>query len=58
MEVKVSKNNILLKSGEIIKKNDFETNRGFYTIRIIKHEGKLYFHKMKNGETVEIVTLN
>lgn len=50
---------LLLRNGEVIKRNVFETERGEYTIRIIKlDDGKLYFHKMKDGETVEIKRLN
>ena len=47
----------LLRYGKIYKQNSFETNRGIYTIRLIKYEGYFYFHKMKNGETVEIKKL-
>lgn len=57
-EKKVSLDTTLLKYGEVIKENIFETERGVYDIKIIKYCGKLYFHKAKNGQTVEIVKLN
>lgn len=47
----------LLRYGTVIKRNDFNTVRGYYTIRIIKWEGALYFHKMKEGVVVEIKKL-
>lgn len=47
----------LLHYGEIIKWNDFETKRGYYTIRIFKYKGNIYFHKMKDGQVVEVINL-
>lgn len=58
MENKPSKTELLLKDSEIIKKNDFETDRGVYTVQIVRKGRALFFHKMKNGKTVEIVKLN
>lgn len=47
----------LLRYGSVLKSNNFTTSRGFYTIRIIRYEGKLYFHKMKDGNLVELISL-
>ncbi len=47
----------LLRYGEIVKSNTFDTARGCYTIRIIKFKDELFFHKMKNGSVVEIKKL-
>ena len=47
----------MLQYGIILKQNTFDTNKGCYTIRIIEYEGSLYFHKMLNGNIVEIVYL-
>lgn len=44
----------LLHYGEILKKNNFQTERGYYTIRLIRYEGAIYFHKMKDGKIVEL----
>lgn len=52
------KSSDLLKYGEIVKVNTFKTERGIYTIRIIRYENVLFFHKMKNGSVVEIKKLN
>lgn len=43
--------------GTVVKENTFETNKGNYTIRIIKHVEQLYFHKTLNGQIVECVNL-
>ena len=48
----------LLRYGEILKKNNFQTERGYYTIRLIRYDDAIYFHKMKNGMQVEIKKLN
>ena len=48
----------LLHEGHILKSNTFDTAKGCYTIRIINHNGSLYFHKMLNGTVVEVVNLN
>lgn len=47
----------LLRYGEIVKANTFDTVRGCYTIRIISYQNGLFFHKMKNGSVVEIKKL-
>lgn len=47
----------LLHYGHIVKLNNFSTRRGYYTIRIIKYDGAIYFHKMRNGHTTEIINL-
>nr|DAJ94273.1 MAG TPA: Herpesvirus glycoprotein H C-terminal domain [Caudoviricetes sp.] len=52
------KSSVLLRYGEIVKMNTFETIRGVYTIRIIKYKNQLFFHKMKNGSVVEIKNLS
>lgn len=48
----------LLRYGKILKVNNFQTEKGYYTIRLISYEGVIYFHKMKNGIQVEIKKLN
>lgn len=48
----------MLREGTIIKVNNFDTAKGFYTIRIVSYNDKLYFHKMLNGKVVEVVNLN
>ena len=48
----------MLREGTIIKVNHFDTAKGFYTIRIVSYNDKLYFHKMLNGKVVEVVNLN
>lgn len=55
---KISKSEELLHYAERLKENSFETERGIYTIRLIKYNGDIYFHKMKNGEVVEIINLS
>lgn len=47
----------LLRYGSVLKSNNFSTSRGLYTIRIISYEGQLYFHKMKDGNLVELINL-
>ena len=47
----------LLRYGSVLKSNSFTTSRGFYTIRIISYDNKLYFHKMKDGNLVELINL-
>ena len=44
----------LLRYGEILKKNNFQTERGYYTIRLIRYDDAIYFHKMKDGKIVEL----
>lgn len=48
----------ILREGRILKANTFDTAKGCYTIRIINYKGDLYFHKMLNGNVVELVNLN
>lgn len=48
----------MLREGKIIKVNNFYTAKGYYTIRIVSYNDKLYFHKMLNGKVVEVVNLN
>lgn len=48
----------LLWYGRILKSNTFGTERGVYTIRIIEYRDELYFHKMRDGEVLEVVNLN
>lgn len=48
----------MLREGTIIKVNNFDTAKGYYIIRIVSYNGKLYFHKMLNGKVVEVVNLN
>lgn len=48
----------LLRYGNILKVNTFETVRGIYTIRLIKYEDNIFFHKMKDGNLVEIKNLS
>ena len=48
------KNADLLRYGTMLKVNNFETRRGYYTIRIIQYNGAIYYHKMKSGKVVEI----
>lgn len=43
--------------GKYLKVNNFDTERGRYTIRIIKYDGKIYFHKMLNGKVREFLEL-
>jgi hypothetical protein len=47
----------LLRYGEYLKVNTFETDEGCYTIRIIQLYGELWFHKMLNGAVVELTNL-
>lgn len=54
---KVSLAEDVLKYGNVIKINNFITQRGMYTIRIVEYENKVFFHKMLNGEVVECVNI-
>lgn len=38
--------------------NNFYTEKGIYTLRVMEYHGEFYIHKMKNGEVVEIKNLN
>lgn len=51
------RNSELLRYGDYLKVNNFQTPLGYYTIRIIQYNGNVYFHKMKNGQVVEITKL-
>ena len=42
-----------IRYGKVLLVNNFITERGFYTIRIVEYEKYVYFHKMLNGEVVE-----
>lgn len=48
----------LLHEGHILKANTFDTSKGCYTIRIVSYKGDLYFHKMLNGNVVELINLS
>ena len=48
----------LLRYGVILKVNTFETSRGIYTIHLIKYENNIFFHKMKDGNLVELKNLS
>lgn len=48
----------MLQEGLIIKSNTFDTAKGCYTIRIVNYKGDLYFHKMLNGNVVELINLS
>lgn len=59
MEVKKNpKSEELLRYGVLLKENSFGTERGLYTIRLIKHKNDIFFHKMKDGDVVEIKNLS
>lgn len=47
----------LLRYGSTLKRNDFDTKKGFYTIRLIRYNGNIYFHKMLDNRVVEIINL-
>lgn len=51
------RNSELLRYGDYLKVNNLQTPLGYYTIRIIQYKGSIYFHKMKNGQVVEITKL-
>lgn len=53
----MSKSHRMLLEGEILKINNFDTKKGYYTIRIVEYKDELYFHKMLNGRVVEVVNL-
>jgi len=48
----------LLRYGKILKVNNFSTDRGYYTIRLIQYNDNIFFHKMKDGNLVEIKNLS
>ena len=48
----------ILREGHILKANTFDTAKGCYTIRIVSYKGDLYFHKMLNGNVVELINLS
>lgn len=48
----------LLHFGIVIKDYEFQTIQGkFERIRIFDYSGKKYFHRMQNGETLEITEI-
>ena len=49
---------VSLKEGKFLIDNTFTTDRGIYRVRIILFGGNLFFHKMKNGEIVELQNIN
>lgn len=51
------KSHRVLLEGIILKTNNFDTKKGYYTIRIIEYKDELYFHKMLNGRVVEVINL-
>lgn len=53
----MSKSHRMLLEGEILKINNFDTKKGYYTIRIVEYKDELYFHKMLNGCVVEVINL-
>lgn len=55
---RVSLKEKMLKEGKFLIDNTFTTDRGIYRVRIILFEGNLFFHKMKNGEIVEVQNIN
>lgn len=48
----------ILREGHILKANTFDTAKGCYIIRIVNYKGDLYFHKMLNGNVVELINLS
>lgn len=48
----------LLHYANILMVNNFDTEKGRYTLRVMEYHGEFYVHKMKNGEVVEIKNLN
>lgn len=55
---RVSLKEKMLKEGKFLIDNTFTTDRGIYRVRIILFGGNLFFHKMKNGEIVEVQNIN
>lgn len=46
-----------IRYGKIIRRQDFETDRNFWTIRIVVYVGWIWYHRMLNGEMVECTRL-
>lgn len=44
----------LIRYGEIVSDTEIENEDGFHRIRIIKYDNGVYFHKMFNGEVIEV----
>ena len=44
--------------GKVIKAQKFETQRGTYTINIIRYRGELYFYKYLDGVLMECCNLS
>lgn len=61
LTTKIKKNPIsirLIRDGEILKKNTFDTMRGKYDIYAIQYHENIYFVKVLNGNVVEAVNLS
>lgn len=48
---------VLLRYGKYLVDNTFDTKLGTYRVRMIQYEGYIYFHKMRNGELLELKKL-
>lgn len=44
--------------GDIIKTQNFETERGIYQLIFVNHDGAIFMYKHRNGELVECVNLS
>lgn len=42
-----------LKNGEVVKNQEFETDKGVYKITLIRYKNDIYYFKYKNGKIVE-----
>ena len=47
----------LIRYGEYLADDEIENNKGFTRIRVIKYDGKMYYHKMVNGNVKCIILL-
>lgn len=47
-----------LKKGTVVKSQKFETERGVYTVTLIRYKREVYFFKDLNGTIVECCNLN
>lgn len=47
----------VLRYGDIIVDEMYDTWRNTYRLRVIRYEGKLYWHKMVDGELIEFKSL-
>lgn len=41
----------VLRYGVYLRTDNFETRSGIYTVRVVKYEGRIFYHMMKNGLT-------